>query len=302
MDITIYKNTTDSYVKSGLPNLADLKIAMLDTNVWTDVARATRQSSAYHMSVLQRMVKDIDLIVIPEIILKECAGSGKQKGMTDTRFNELYDPAFKAISGMIDIHVVTFTDMENLMVNSNGGKKDYALRKALIIANELFENNSAVKAALATVKQFNEIEDALTVIPKDAGERVILFYTMLFLYEYWSVDVFTNEVEVYTDRTIIAPKEKLREAIGNIRIEDFYEAFRITSYDIVLFDVLVEHDTQWSSEVKQDFVTECRDKKARKIRIHSNIANYANVEHCENNNDFLMKYETWRQNSMSIIF
>jgi len=157
---------------------------------------------------------------------------------------------------MIDIHVVTFTDMENMMVNSIGGKKDYALSKALIIANELFENNSAVKAVLATVKQFNEIEDALTVIPKDAGERVILFYTMLFLNEYWSVDVFTNEVEVYTDRTIIAPKEKLREAIGKIRIEDFYEAFRITSYDIVLFDVLVEHDTQWSEEMKQDFVTE----------------------------------------------
>lgn len=298
----IYEETITPYVKKGLPDLPDLTLAMLDTNVWTNVAKAARQSSAYHVSVMQRMVKGIDLIVIPEIILKECAGSGRQIGMIDTRFNELYEPVFKALSGMVDIHVVTFTDMENMMVNSNGGKKDSAFRKALLIANELFETNSDVKAALATVKQFSEIEGALTVIQKDAGERVILFYTMLFLNEYWSVDVFTNEVEVYTDRTIIALKEKLREAIGNFQIEDFYEAFRISSYDVVLFDVLVEQDTQWSSDMKRDFVTQCRDNKTRKIRVHSKIANYANVEHCANNKEFLMYYSTWKINSMSIVF
>ncbi|MGE7920641.1 hypothetical protein ACQKM9_17150 [Viridibacillus sp. NPDC093762] len=302
MDSTIYKNTIDSYVKRGLPNLADLKIAMLDTNVWTDVAKATRESADYHKYILQQMFKDVQLVVIPEVILRECAGSGKQKNMTDKVFNQLYEPAFQAISAQKDIHVVTFTDMENMMLNSNGGKKDYALREALIIANELFDHNSDVKAALATVQQFHEIEAALTVISDDAGERVLLFFTMLFLNEYWAVDVYTNEVEVYTDRIIIGPKEKLREALGSIMIEEFYETYQINSYDVVLFGVMVEHDSQWSKAIKRDFVTQCRNNKARKIRIQSKVANYSNVEHCDNNNHFLTKYEAWIENSMSITF
>lgn len=299
----IYEGTITPYVKKGLPDLPDLKIAMNDTMIWTDIARATRQSPDYHRFILERMFEDFQLIVIPEIILRECAGSGKQKNMTESFFKQTYEPAFKAISKLNDIHVVTFTDMENMMLNSNGGRKDYALRKALLIANELFESNQDIKDALATVQQFNEIEGALTIISEDAGERVLQFFSMLFVNESWSVDVYTNEVAVYTDRTIMAPKEKLREVVGNIEIEDFYEAFQITSFDSVLYDILIEHDSEWSDAIKRDFVTQCRNNKnPRKIRVHSKIANYANVEHCANNNEFLMYYSTWKINSMSIVF
>lgn len=303
MDSTIYERTIDSYVKNGLPTVSqDLQLAMFDTNVWTNAAKATRESHDYHEFILKRMVKDVQAVVIPEVILRECAGSGKQANMDEARFNELYEPAFKAISALKDIHVVTFTDMENMMLNSNGGKKDFALREALIIANELFSHNSVIVDALAKVQLFNEIEDALTVISEDAGERVILFFTMLFLNEYWKVDVYTNEKAVYLDRINNGPKEKLREAIGAISIDDYYEAFQIVSYDVVVFDVLVEHDLQWSEEMKREFLNQCRYSKNRYIRVYSNIAKHPDTVHCSNNGEFLEKYQGWRAISASVIF
>lgn len=302
METAIYESTIDSYVKRGLPDSPDLKIGMLDTNVWTDVARTARQSPNFHSHILKEMLHDIHMIVLPEVILRECAGSGRQKDMTDERFNNLYHSAFQAITAETDVYVVTFTDMENMMLNSNGGDKDRALRQALLIANELFVNNSDVLTALANVRQFNEIEDALTVIAEDAGERVILFFTMLFLTEFWEVDVFTNEVAVYTERTTIGRKEKLREALGSIVIEEFYEAYRIHSYDAILFNVMIELDSQWSNQMRKDFVTQCRNNRNRKIRVYSAKANYADTIPCHNNLHFLTKFEEWKDNGTTIIF
>lgn len=302
MDTTIYEQTIDHYVKKGLPETPGFNIVMLDTNVWTEAARDTRNSANYHSFILEKMFSNDLPLVIPEVILRECAGSGEQVGMDHNKFNQLYDQAFRAISALTDIHIVTFSDLENMMLESNGGRKDYALRQALQIAKELNTNNSHVMAALSTVQQFTEIEDALTIIPKDAGERVLLFYTMIFLSEYWSVDILTNETEVYTDRVINARKEKLRELLGSLTIEDFHESFRITSFDVVLFDVLSEQDSQWSEETKREFIAQCRSNRTRKIRVHSQVANFTNVETCHNNADFLVKFGEWKLDSTHIIF
>lgn len=302
MDNSIYEKTVYPYVKMGVPVTAEFNIVMLDTNVWTDAARVARKTPNYQPLIFNKIFTPNVPLVIPEVILRECAGSGKQANMDHAVFNQLYDQAFSNISAITNIHIVTFSDLENMMIESNGGKKEYALRLGIQIAKELFTTNSSIIAALDKVKQFTEIEDALTIFDEDAGERVLLFYTMIFLSEYWSVDMLTNETAVYTDRVVLARKEKLRQLLGSITIENFHGSFSIASYDSILLDVMSDYDSQWSKSDQSNFIKHCRSNRNRKIRVHSQVANFTDIVSCNNNADFVDNFYNWTADFTKITF
>ena len=301
---SIYNPTVVNHTRTGIPDDPDLLITMIDTNVWTNLAKAANNSPTYFPLIPQKMFHKGQILVVPEVILRECAGNGVQASMNAATFHSTYNAALTTISNITDIHVVTFADMEALMMNSNGGSTERALRRALIIANELFANNEDVKKALANVTEFTEIEDALTVIPDDAGERVILFFTMLFLNESWDVDVLTNETAVYTDRRIVGMKDKLRAAINDLTKEAFYDAYKIASYDVILFEVMVDNEAIWTMGEMKDFVTQCRthNRGNRKLRVMSHISSFADTQNCGDNHDFLTKYYDWTGDSTRIVF
>lgn len=233
----IYSPTVNIYVKRGALHVPSNKVSLIDTNVLSDLAAAASKNPAIFQYIVERLSDEEQVLVLPEIILRECAGN---KNMDKDQFSERYSPLLEQLSQHMSIYTVSFLDIEALMLYSAGGNKSEVLRRALIIASELFSSNTMIKKALEDVKSFSELEAAITCISEDAGERVILFFTMIFLNEAWDVDVISNETAVFTDRIVFAPKERLRSALGNLSIDAYYEAFVVRSYDVLLFSVLID--------------------------------------------------------------
>lgn len=235
----IYSPTVNIYVKRGALHVPSNKVSLIDTNVLSDLAAAASKNPAIFQYIVERLSDEEQVLVLPEIILRECAGNGRQS-MDIDKFRDIYSPLLEQLSQHMSIYTVSFLDIEALMLYSAGGNKNEVLRRALIIASELFASNITIKQALEDVKSFGELEAAITCISEDAGERVILFFTMIFLNEAWDVDVISNETAVFTDRIVFAPKERLRSALGNLSIDAYYEAFVVRSYDVLLFSVLID--------------------------------------------------------------
>lgn len=292
---SIYSPTVSHYSINGVPVGDYSKVVMIDTNVWTNLAKASKDGIQYFPMIVDKLFDEGEVLIIPEIILRECAGNGVQLSMDAERFQGNYSAAFSMIASKTDIHIVTFADMEALMAASSSNQAD-VLTRALIIAHELFSSNTTIRDALANVKTFVEIEDAITVVRDDAGERVILFFSMLFLYEMIDVDVLTNETSVYTDRFAITLKERLLAVIGNISVEALAEAFKIRSFDSVLYEIMDDTHSDWSDTDRQTFIEQCRYNRARKMYIMSGVMNYSDIQHCANNKQFLEKYNEFRTN------
>ncbi|OCS90797.1 hypothetical protein [Caryophanon latum] len=297
----IYSPTVNIYVTQGALNVPSHKVSLIDTNALSDLAAASKNPAIFQY-IVERLSDEEQVLVLPEIILRECAGNGRQN-MDIDKFRDIYSPLLAQLSQRMPIYTVSFLDIETIMLYSAGGNKSEVLRRALIIASELFSSNTMIKKALEEVKSFGELEAAITCISEDAGERVILFFTMIFLNEAWDVDVISNETAVFTDRIVFAPKERLRSALGNLSIDAYYEAFVVRSYDVLLFSVLIDKKDIWSKEDIITFIQQTRNNKRRRyLRIMSDAAKYAEQFHCDNNASFIQKFYELAESRMELVF
>lgn len=293
----IYEPMVQEYLVNQLSPILK-KVTIWDTNIWSDVVEMVEKDADNGKKFLKYMLKDDICLVIPNVILAEFVGNCTKQEFKE-RFEQKYIAAFQIVNEICPIHIVSIKEMENLLVSSSANAGE-AFTKALLIAKELFKIQSGIYDKLGNASTFADIETAILSEPKDAGERIILLYTMLFINEYMEVDVLTNEVEVYTDRQKYVYQTQLQALLYDISLKTFLDVFQVKSFDYVLLE-LFRADKDLLEQGKT-FLKSVRKSRNRHIRIIDKTTSYVDIVKCGDNTDFLSKCQTWSETNVQIAF
>ena len=293
----IYEPMIQEYLVNKLsPTLT--KVTMWDTNIWSSVVNTIEKDPHNGKKVLEYMLKDDPCVVLPSIILAECVGNCTQQQFKE-KFEKKYIATFQIVNEICPIHIVSIKEMENLLVSSSANGKE-AFTKALLLAKELFKIQPNIYNKLRSADTFAAIEKAILSEPKDAGERIILLYTMLFINEYVEVDILTNEVAVYTDRQTYIYQTQLQALLYDISLEAFLKAFQVKSFDCILLELFRANKDLF--EQGTTFLKYVRQSRNRFIRIIDTTTNYSDKVNCGDNTEFLQMCQDWFEMDIQITF
>lgn len=286
MDLAIFEaSTIKDYVTLGLETLPyDKKVNMIDTNSFNLFRVGILNKEESYSDLLKVMFDENSVVIIPEIILEECERNLRKRVTGAEDYEKLYTPIFQVLSEHTDIYIASFKDMEKIILGNNGNNKILSLSLAKVILEELFPLNTALKSKLKDTTSFEDIETILIEEQQDAGERVIVFFAMLFLADFREVDVLTNEVAVYTHRYSIGQQGRLIEAIGITEDSVFFDFYNLKSFDSFIYKVLLQKHLDWSTEKKHSFITNVRMDRPRKVRAYLPSPTSYNYDSNVNNN------------------
>lgn len=305
MDLAIFEaSTIKDYVTLGLETLPyDKKVNMIDTNSFNLFREGILNKEESYSDLLKVMFDENSVVIIPEIILEECERNLRKRVTGAEDYEKLYAPIFQVLSEHTDIYIASFKDMEKIILGNNGNDKILSLSLAKVILEELFPLNTALKSKLKDTTSFEDIETILIEEQKDAGERVIVFFAMLFLSDFRKVDVLTDEAAVYTQRYTIGRQDRLIEVIGATDDSVFFDCYNLKSFDSYIYNVLLQKHLEWSTDKIHSFITNVRNNRNRKVSVYlPNPINYSFHAPVNNNQDFEEKSMEWIEKSAQFLF
>ncbi|GEK33105.1 hypothetical protein [Kurthia sibirica] len=302
MDLAIFEaSILRDYVTTGIDTLPyDKKINIMDANSFTLLRKGIESKEESYSDLLKQMFDENSVVVIPEMILVECERNFLRYEDGVEKYEGIYKSVFQLLSEHTEMYVVSFRDMEKILLGNNGNNKALSLSLAKVILEELFP---LIQSKLKDTTSFDDIEAVLTEESKNAGERVIVFFAMLFLSDFRKVDVLTDEAAVYTQRYTIGRQDRLIEVIGATDDSVFFDCYNLKSFDSYVYNVLLQKHLEWSTDKIHSFITNVRRNRNRKVSVYlPNPINYSFHAPVNNNQDFEEKSMEWIEKSAQFLF
>lgn len=244
---------------------------LFDTMILTRLAKVAREHPEDMNLFIDELVAINAVLYIPETILAETAGN---QGMTMERYRDLHQPLFERLSKNIQVHVLSFEMIYDILATTMD-QSAQAFLKFRLLNVHLNQTNKTIQHEVERTASPDEIFHALSKQKKDLGERILHLLAFVLLEDgVPDVRLFSDEEKgVYNVRRLLSADEKV---LALLHIQDqpsFLATYQLESFDCLLCSILNKKRDAWNEEEMAIFLSKHREGKHlhRKIRFSYSV-------------------------------